>query len=324
MRRGACACCGGIAISSGRAAQTAPAIAITGLTKRYGALLAVDDVGFEVGDGDFFGLLGPNGAGKTTTINAIVGLARSDAGSIAIFGHDTERDWRAARPFIGLAPQEYNFDRYLSIRDCLIYQAGYYGQRGRAVGARADALLERFGLSDKANQSYIRLSGGMKRRLSLARALVHEPRLLILDEPTSGVDLELRFELWSFLRELNAAGTTIVLTTHYIEEAEALCRTVGIIERGRLVALEPTAALVANHGATAVRIAVGGHPGALAENLAARGAQLDAAGRIVFTNLPPAELGAVLAAVAAAGLTITDVTLERPTLQAVFLELTRR
>jgi len=228
------------------------AIRIDRLVKRYydarnrSDVVAVDDISFSVEPGEFFGLLGPNGAGKTTTINAMVGLAQITAGSIALFGHDVERDWRAARATVGLAPQEYNFDRYLNIRDVLIYQAGYYGLRGPAVRRRADDLLERFDLTGKARQPYTRLSGGMKRRLTLARALMHEPRLLILDEPTAGVDVELRIELWTFLKELKAAGTTIVLTTHYLEEAEELCDRIAIIEAGKVVALERTSALIGN------------------------------------------------------------------------------
>jgi ABC-2 type transport system ATP-binding protein len=220
------------------------ALAIDRLVKRYGDFTAVDGISLAVEEGEFFGLLGPNGAGKTTTINAIVGLSTATAGTIRLFGHDVAADWRAARPLVGLAPQEYNFDRYLNIRDVLIYQAGYYGLRGAAVTRRADDLLERFGLTAKANQVYTRLSGGMKRRLTIARALIHEPRLLILDEPTAGVDVELRLELWAFLRELNAAGMTIILTTHYLEEAEELCNRIGIIEAGRIVALEATAKLI--------------------------------------------------------------------------------
>ncbi len=224
--------------------MSVPALEIAGLVKRYGAFTAVDGVSFAVEAGAFFGLLGPNGAGKTTTINAIVALSSISAGSIEVFGHDVVRDWRAARFAVGLAPQEYNFDRYLNIRDILIYQAGYYGLRGSAVNKRADELLERFGLTGKAKGVYMRLSGGMKRRLTLARALIHSPRLLILDEPTAGVDVELRLELWAFLRELNAAGTTIILTTHYLEEAQELCNRIAIIESGKLVALESTAKLI--------------------------------------------------------------------------------
>ena len=198
--------------------------------------------------GDFFGFLGPNGAGKTTTINAIVGLARLNGGSIRVFGYDNVTQWREARRFIGLAPQEYNFDRYLSIRDILIYQAGYFGLRGREIVERADMLLERFGLASKAKLDYLKLSGGQKRRLTLARALINSPKLLILDEPTAGVDVELRLELWDLLQQLNREGMTIFLTTHYLEEAERLCRDIGIIRAGMLVALEPTGELLARKG----------------------------------------------------------------------------
>jgi len=230
--------------SRSRVNGAVPALRIERLVKRYGDFTAVDGISFDVAEGEFFGLLGPNGAGKTTTINAIVGLARITSGAISLFGHDTVREWRTARGQVGLAPQEYNFDRYLNIRDVLIFQAGYYGIRGKAVEKRADMLLERFDLASKAKLVYTKLSGGMKRRLTLARALIHEPRLVILDEPTAGVDVELRLELWSLLRELNTNGTTIILTTHYLEEAEELCDRIGIIQTGRLVALETTQKLI--------------------------------------------------------------------------------
>ena len=195
--------------------------------------------------GEFFGFLGPNGAGKTTTINAIAGLAHKTAGKIAIFGHDSEREWRQARRLVGLSPQEYNFDRYLSLRDVLMFAAGYYGLHGKHVAERAEMLLERFGLSALAHLEYTKVSGGQKRRLSLARALIHEPSLLILDEPTAGVDVELRLELWQWLRELNSDGLTIFLTTHYLEEAEQLCKRIAIIRKGRIVTEKPTRELVA-------------------------------------------------------------------------------
>src|SRR5581483_4038803 len=223
-----------------------PAVRLTRVVKHYGDFAAVDGITLDVQAGDFFGFLGPNGAGKTTTINAIVGLARLTSGSISVYGYDTALQWRQARRLIGLAPQEYNFDRYLSIRDILIYQAGYFGLKPRGVSERADMLLDRFGLSSKAKQDYMKLSGGMKRRLTLARALIHTPKLLILDEPTAGVDVELRLELWDLLRELNRGGTTIFLTTHYLEEAEALCRNIAIIESGKIVARESTEKLVGN------------------------------------------------------------------------------
>jgi ABC-2 type transport system ATP-binding protein len=223
----------------------APAVEIDRLVKRYGSFTAVDGISLRVADGEFFGFLGPNGAGKTTTINAIVGLARKNAGRIRVFGHDTERQWRQARRLVGLSPQEFNFDRYLSIRDVLIFAAGYYGIRGKAVAERADMLLERFGLSSHAHLEYTKISGGQKRRLSLARALIHEPRLLILDEPTAGVDVELRLQLWQWLRTLNREGLTIFLTTHYLEEAEELCKRIAIVRAGRIVTEKPTEELVA-------------------------------------------------------------------------------
>ena len=220
------------------------ALKIDHLVKRYGDFTAVDGITLEVPQGEFFGLLGPNGAGKTTTINSIVGLSSIASGRIEVFGLDVEKDWRAARRTVGLSPQEYNFDRYLNIRDVLLYQAGYYGFRGKAIERRADELLERFDLTSKAKQPFTRLSGGMKRRLTIARALMHQPKLLILDEPTAGVDVELRIELWAFLQGLNRDGTTIILTTHYLEEAEELCTRIGIIEAGKLVALDSTKNLV--------------------------------------------------------------------------------
>ena len=228
--------------------MSAPAIEIDRLVKRYGDFTAVDGVSLRVEAGEFFGFLGPNGAGKTTTINAIVGLARANSGSIRVFGNDTQTQWREARRAIGLAPQEYNFDRYLSIRDVLIFQAGYFGLHGRAVKERADMLLERFGLASKANNEYMKLSGGMKRRLTLARALIHEPKLVILDEPTAGVDVELRLELWHLLRELNGDGLTIFLTTHYLEEAEELCKTIAIIRAGSIVTQQSKESLIADGG----------------------------------------------------------------------------
>ncbi|MBV8638866.1 MAG: ABC transporter ATP-binding protein [Candidatus Eremiobacteraeota bacterium] len=226
--------------------MSAPAIEIDHLVKRYGDFTAVEDVSLRVAQGEFFGFLGPNGAGKTTTINAIVGLAQPNSGAIRVFGYDNHVEWREARRLIGLAPQEYNFDRYLSIRDVLIFQAGYFGLRGPKVKERADMLLERFGLASKAKDEYTRLSGGMKRRLTLARALIHEPKLVILDEPTAGVDVELRLELWQLLRDLNGDGLTIFLTTHYLEEAEELCKTIAIIREGRIVTQQSTESLIAD------------------------------------------------------------------------------
>ncbi|GAC1405733.1 MAG: ABC transporter ATP-binding protein [Candidatus Velthaea sp.] len=303
-----------------------PAIEIRNLVKRYGEFTAVNGISLDVKTGEFFGLLGPNGAGKTTTINALVGLASISGGSIKLFGHDVQHDWRAARRVVGLAPQEYNFDRYLNIRDVLIYQAGYYGLEGPAVQRRADALLERFELTSKAKQPYTRLSGGMKRRLTLARALIHEPRLLILDEPTAGVDIELRLELWDFLRELNAAGTTIVLTTHYLEEAETLCNRIGIIEAGNVVALESTTTLVEKQTQNDVLAVTLDMPvRSLPPALQARAPRFTPGGTTIeLEGVAPAAIAATLGEFERAGLRIVDVGFRRATLQDVFLELTRR
>jgi ABC-2 type transport system ATP-binding protein len=300
----------------------APALSVRNLVKRYRDFTAVDGISLEVARGDFFAFLGPNGAGKTTTINAIVGLATITQGAIEIFGYDNVADWRAARGLVGLAPQEYNFDRYLSIRDVLIYQAGYYGLRGAAVRKRADDLLERFDLTSKAKETFVRLSGGMKRRLSLARALIHEPALLILDEPTAGVDVELRIELWSLLRDLNAAGTTIILTTHYLEEAESLCNNVGIVEGGKLVALEPTAKLLARRGTTSLVVSIARPLAALPPEIAARGGTYEAGAQTIeFHGVEPGAISPILLALGTADIEIANVDFRKSTLQDVFLEL---
>ena len=220
------------------------ALSITNLSKSYKNLKAVDNVSFEIEQGDFFGFLGPNGAGKTTTINCIVGLANFSNGGIKVFGKDIRKDYREARRLIGLAPQEYNFDPYLKIEDVLVYQAGYYGIKKKDVMPRVKELLEQFRLDGKADVDFRKLSGGMKRRLALARALVHHPKLLILDEPTAGVDVELRLELHEYLKKINKEGTTILLTSHYIEEVEKLCNKVAIINDGKLIANDSTKKLM--------------------------------------------------------------------------------
>jgi len=311
--------------SPDRSGNQSIALRINALTKRYGDYLAVDSVSLQVAAGDFFGFLGPNGAGKTTTINAIVGLAQIDGGSIEVFGHDVVRDWRAARRLIGLAPQEYNFDRYLSIRDVLIFQAGYYGLRPREVRARADDLLERFGLTSKANQTFVKLSGGMKRRLSLARALIHQPRLLILDEPTAGVDVELRIELWELLQRLNADGTTIILTTHYLEEAQMLCRNLAIIEAGKIVAMEPTDKLLRLHGRTSLTVTLDRPAAALPPDLLALGARVEGEPRVLrFESLPAEDIGGLLQRIAELGYRVENVETAQTNLQDVFLDLVGR
>jgi ABC-2 type transport system ATP-binding protein len=212
-----------------------PALSVRGLRKRYDdGLLALDGLDLEIADGAFFGLLGPNGAGKTTLISAVCNLIRVTAGEIAVFGHG--HGSMEARRMVGLAEQDVNLDRFLDVRQTLLYHGGYYGMSRAHARRRADEMIEVFDLRAKAGTRAPRLSGGMRRRLLLARALMHEPRLVILDEPTAGVDFELRVELWRYIRRLHDTGTTILLTTHYLEEAEELCDEIALLRGGQLVA----------------------------------------------------------------------------------------
>ena len=212
------------------------AISIRGLSKQYGSgHQALDGIDLDVEKGDFFALLGPNGAGKSTTIGVLCSLVKKTAGKVEIFGVDIDRDFAKAKSYIGVVPQEFNFNNFEQVRHILLAQAGYYGIDPQTAGERADKYLKELGLWEKRKSPARMLSGGMKRRLMIARALVHEPKLLILDEPTAGVDIELRRSMWDFLRKINAEGTTIILTTHYLEEAESLCRNIAIIDQGRII-----------------------------------------------------------------------------------------
>ncbi len=212
------------------------AIEIQGLRKIYGnGFEALKGVDLKVAEGDFYALLGPNGAGKSTTIGVLSSLVRKTGGKVTICGHDIDTAFSQAKQYVGIVPQEFNFGVFEKIKDILINQAGYFGVPRKLAIERADHYLKKLGLREKRNEQARNLSGGMKRRLMIARALVHEPKVLILDEPTAGVDIELRRSMWDFLREINAAGTTIVLTTHYLEEAESLCRNVAIINEGEIV-----------------------------------------------------------------------------------------
>ena len=212
------------------------ALSIKQLTKVYGnGFEALKGIDLEVQQGDFFALLGPNGAGKSTTIGVICSLVKKSGGQVAIFGHDIDENFSLAKKELGIVPQEFNFPNFEKIFDILVNQAGYYGLPKKLAVERSEKYLKALGLWDKRNEASRNLSGGMKRRLMIARALVHEPRLLILDEPTAGVDIEMRRSMWTFLRELNQQGTTIILTTHYLEEAESLCRNIAIIDHGKIV-----------------------------------------------------------------------------------------
>ena len=212
------------------------ALSIRQLTKTYAnGFKALDGIDLEVAEGDFFALLGPNGAGKSTTIGIISTLVNKSSGSVSVFGHDLDRDPYALKRCLGVVPQEFNFSQFEKVFDIVVTQAGYYGIPLKLARQRAEQYLQQLGLWDKRDVPARMLSGGMKRRLMIARALIHEPRLLILDEPTAGVDIELRRSMWTFLTELNQKGITIILTTHYLEEAEQLCRNIGIIDHGRIV-----------------------------------------------------------------------------------------
>jgi len=211
-----------------------PAIRVAHLRKEYGDVTALEDLSLEVPRGSFFGLLGPNGAGKTTFINVLVGLVEKSGGEAAVFGHDVVSDYQAARDCIGLSPQEFNVDRFFPIQEVLEFKAGYHGVPKAEATERAETALQRVGIYDKRDTRFDWLSGGMKRRFVLARALVTDPELLILDEPTAGVDVELRHDLWELITDLNDDGTTVLLTTHYIEEAERLCDEVAIIQSGEI------------------------------------------------------------------------------------------
>jgi len=236
---------------NGRAA--APALRLEQLVKRYPTgTEALKGVSLTIEQGDFFGLLGPNGAGKSTLIHCTTGLARPTSGKVEIFGHDAVRHYRQAREAVGLAPQEINLDTFLTVEETLDYHGGYFGMPRADRRRRAAELLEAFSLTDKRHERTRFLSGGMKRRITLARALMHRPKLLILDEPTAGVDVELRLELWHYIRRTNEQGTTVLLTTHYLEEAEQLCNRVAFINHGEIAASGTSESLAAAYGASSL------------------------------------------------------------------------
>jgi ABC-2 type transport system ATP-binding protein len=281
---------------------------------RRGALKALDHVGFDIQPGEFFGLLGPNGAGKTTLISILAGLARADSGCVTVMGHDVVTDYAAARKALGLVPQELVFDPFFSVRETLRIQSGYFGVRHNE--AWIDELLAELGLSDKAGANMRQLSGGMKRRVLVAQALVHRPPVIVLDEPTAGVDVELRQTLWKFIARLNREGHTVLLTTHYLEEAEALCSRIAMLKQGRVVALDRTSALLAGTASTMLRFKTDQPlPAALAP-------QARVTGRIVqLTAHDAAEVEHHLAALRAAAVAVEDLEIGRADLEDVFLEI---
>ncbi len=284
---------------------------------------ALRNVSLTVPAGSFFGLLGPNGAGKSTLINILAGLVVRSSGAARIWGCDIEREMRAARRAIGVVPQELNIDPFFTPRELLEVQAGLYGVP--KAERRTDEILEAIGLTAQADAYARSLSGGMRRRLLVGKAMVHSPPVLVLDEPTAGVDVELRRQLWSYVRRLNGGGVTILLTTHYLEEAQALCDRIAIINHGRLIACEPTSALLRRLDAKELVVTVAEPIAVLPDSLSRFNAAIVRPGRLVF-HYPPSRVhgGEILAAVREAGLTVTDLTTREAELEDIFLQLTRQ
>ncbi len=295
-----------------------PAVRFERVSKAYpgpqGPLQALSEVSFDIQPGEFFGLLGPNGAGKTTLISILAGLARASSGRVRVLGHDVVGDYAAARRLLGIVPQELVFDPFFSVRETLRIQSGYFGVRRNE--AWIDELLQGLGLADKAGANMRQLSGGMKRRVLVAQALVHRPPVIVLDEPTAGVDVELRQTLWQFVSRLNREGHAVLLTTHYLEEAEALCQRIGMLKQGRLVALDRTSALLAGRASTMLRFK---SDQALPAALAARAR---VTGRIVQVQAHDAgEVESLLGTLRAAGVVAEDLEIGRADLEDVFLEI---
>ncbi|RQH00738.1 ABC transporter ATP-binding protein [Natrarchaeobius oligotrophus] len=301
-----------------------PAIETVDLVKDYGELRALQELSLTVEKGEFFGLLGPNGAGKTTFINTLVGLVRKTDGEARVFGADVETEYREARDAIGLAPQEFNVDRFFPIKEVLMHKAGYHGVPEDEASDRADEVLKRVGIYDKRHERFDWLSGGMKRRLLLARALVTEPDLLILDEPTAGVDVQLRHDLWELVTELNDEGTTILLTTHYIEEAERLCDRVAIMNEGRKVTVA-TPDELKRRGTDTISVTLESPPtttpdvGPYAHEASVVGDRLD-----VRVDDGGSTAPQLLNDLEAAGHEIADLEITRTSLEEIFVDLTKR
>ncbi len=303
--------------------MAAPVLQIENVSKRYGDFTALSDVSLEIGAGEIFALLGPNGAGKTTLIGSVCGLVKKTSGKIRLFGVDLDEDPIGPRYQVGVVPQEINFDPFFTAEEVLQIQLGYFGQPRN--DARVKEVLEAMSLADKADVPSRALSGGMKRRLLIAKALVHKPKLVFLDEPTAGVDVELRRDLWTYIRRLRAEGTTIVLTTHYLEEAEELADRIGIIDRGQLLLLEEKEQLMRRMGERrlAVRFATPVH--ALPSLVEGAGAQLAEDGLVLTyrerAGSPPS--GEVLRALYGAGLPVRDVETRLPRLEDILLQVLR-
>ena len=296
-----------------------PAIQIQQVHKRFGAVQALAGIDLEVAPGEFFGLLGPNGAGKTTLINVLAGLARADSGSVRVMGYDVVAEYRDSRRALGVVPQELVFDPFFSVRETLRIQSGYFGLKHN--DAWIDEVMHHLDLTGKADANMRSLSGGMKRRVLVAQALVHKPPVIVLDEPTAGVDVELRQGLWEFVRGLNRDGHTIVLTTHYLEEADALCARIAMLKHGRIVALDTTSNLVNRLDSLYLKLRIAG--AALPAALAAR--VRDSRDAVHTLRLRSyAEVEGVLAQVREAGAQIEELELLQPDLEDVFVQIMHR
>ena len=301
----------------------ATAVSIQGVHKHYGSLHALDDVSFNVERGSFFGLLGPNGAGKSTLIGIMAGLVRADAGHVSIMGHDVVSAFRQSRQSLGVVPQELVYDPFFSVREMLRLQAGYFGL-GRENDPWIDELLEILSLSAKADTNLHDLSGGMKRRVLIAQALVHRPEVVVLDEPTAGVDVELRQALWHFTQRLHRDGRTILLTTHYLEEAEALCDNIAIVDHGKLVALDSKRALLQRAPFRTLHVCVDRVGVVVPEALQPLLVE-SSENRLTFRLRRDVDnMGGVLGALQAAGLKVIDLNTEEAGLEEVFLNITGR
>ncbi|MEQ8800225.1 MAG: ABC transporter ATP-binding protein [Salinisphaeraceae bacterium] len=300
--------------------MTQPAVSIRDIHKRFGDFEALKGVSFDIQRGEFFGLLGPNGAGKSTLISIIAGLCRVTSGNIAVLGHDVVSDYRAARRKLGVVPQELVYDPFFPVEDLLRLQAGYYGC-GRDYWPWIDELLEALELDDKRDASMRQLSGGMKRRVLIAQALVHKPDVVILDEPTAGVDVELRRTLWRFTRRLYEDGHTIVLTTHYLEEAEELCDRIAILNHGELRVLEDKRALLDRHPFRFLKLRLEGR-GRLPEDVRALAENIN--GKEIELRLEQGRhnISDVIESIRAAGFRVQDVRTREPSLEDIFVELT--
>lgn len=301
-----------------------PAVHIEGLKKSYGATTALTGVNLTIPEGSFYGLLGPNGAGKSTTINILTGLVIRDAGRTEVFGKDTVSDYRFTRAQIGLAAQELPIDWFFPIERLLYFHAGYYGISKHKAKPRIDELLVRLGLEKKRTARLRQLSGGMKRRYQIAKALVHDPPLIILDEPTAGVDVELRHELWQYLRDLHSQGKTILLTTHYIEEAELLCERTAIIDQGSVIADGTPAELTQAQGKSGITLKISNWNETMAPLLDGYTYTYDSGELHLIVKDPDDELPVIITRLCNGKAHITNAKISKTTLEDVFLSLTGR